>query len=142
MANYANPQTPGMQDFGELVLRSDNGHGYIRVDWYTPDGLPTWGDGRLTILGTEGYIEIRKYTDIAGRAGTDHLFVADGNNVEYIDCSQEPLPYYSRLLYDIEHRTETAMPQAHCFKVMELAIAAQELSTGINTADNPPNATV
>ena len=50
--------------------------GYIRVDWYT-QGLPTWGDGRLVILGTEGYIELRKYVDVAGRAGQDHLFVVD-----------------------------------------------------------------
>lgn len=57
VANYANPDDPGLQDFGEVVLRGDKGHGYIRVDWYTPDALPTWGDGRLTILGTEGYIE-------------------------------------------------------------------------------------
>lgn len=59
--NYANPKTPGLQDFGDILLRSDKGQAYIRVDWFTPDGLPTWGDGRLTILGTEGYIELRKY---------------------------------------------------------------------------------
>ena len=68
-----------MQDFGEATLRSEHAHGYVRVDWYTPQGLPTWGDGRLVILGTEGYIELRKYVDIAGRPGRDHLFVVDGS---------------------------------------------------------------
>lgn len=125
VANYANPQTPGLEDFGELVLRSENGHGYIRVDWYTPDGLPTWGDGRLKILGTEGYIELRKYVDIAGRSGTDHLYLVTGNKVEYIDCSSDARPYYRHLVDDIRDRTETAMPQSHCFKVMELALEAQ-----------------
>lgn len=126
MANYRNHETPGLQDFGELVLRSDQGHGYVRVDWYTPDGLPTWGDGRLMILGTVGYIELRKYVDIAGRAGTNHLFVVNADAPRHIDCSGQPLPYYSQLLHDIEHRTETAMAQAHCFKVMELALQAQD----------------
>lgn len=129
VANYANPSHPGLQDFGEIVLRSDQGHGYIRVDWYTPDGLPTWGDGRLQILGTEGFIELRKYVDLAGRSGSNHLFVTDQAGVEYIDCSAEPLPYYSQLLHDIEYRTETAMRQEHCFKVMELAILAQQQAT-------------
>ena len=68
VANYANPETPGLEDFGEILLRSDKGHGYIRVDWFTPDGLPTWGDGRFKILGTKGYIELRKYVDIEGAA--------------------------------------------------------------------------
>ena len=125
VANYQNHATPGLQDFGELVLRSDRGHGYVRVDWYTPDGLPTWGDGRLLILGSEGYIELRKYVDIGGRSGTNHLFMVNDAAPEYMDCSNQPLPYYAALLHDIEHRSETAMPQAHCFKVMELALQAQ-----------------
>jgi len=131
IANYNNHQTPGLQDFGEISLRSDQGHGYIRVDWYTPDGLPTWGDGRLMILGTEGYIELRKYIDINGNKGTNHLFIVNEARPEYIDCSAEPLPYYEQLLHDIQNRTETAMPQAHCFKVMELAIKAQRQATDL-----------
>ena len=131
VANYTNHETPGLRDFGELVLRSDQGHGYIRVDWYTPDGLPTWGDGRLNILGTEGYIELRKYVDIAGRDGTNHLLIVNDEAPRYFDCAKEPLPYYEQLLHDILHRTETAMPQAHCFKVMELAIKAQQQATDL-----------
>jgi predicted dehydrogenase len=125
VANYANPQTPELEDFGEILLRSERANGYIRVDWYTPDGLPTWGDGRLLILGTQGYIELRKYVDIAGRAGTDHLFLVNDRETRYIDCANAPLPYYERLLGDIFARTETAMPQTHCFKVCELALRAQ-----------------
>jgi predicted dehydrogenase len=125
VANYANPETPGLEDFGEVLLRSEHGHGYIRVDWYTPDGLPTWGDGRLKILGTEGYIELRKYVDIAGRPGTGHLFVVNGDKVEYMDCASDERPYYRQLVNDIRDRTETAMAQSHCFKVMELALEAQ-----------------
>ena len=125
VANYANPENPEFEDFGEILLRSGHASGYIRIDWYTPDGLPTWGDGRCTILGTEGYIELRKYVDIAGRDGTDHLFLVDDRETRYVDCSTAPLPYYERLIADVFERTETAMPQAHCFKVCELALAAQ-----------------
>lgn len=125
VGNFANPETPGLQDFGEVLLRSDRAQGYIRVDWFTPDGLPTWGDGRLTILGSEGYIELRKYVDIAGRSGTDHLFLVNGDRCEYIDASDSPLPYFANLMADIQKRTETAMTQEHCFKVMDLALQAQ-----------------
>lgn len=129
IGNFANPGDPGLQDFGEILLRSDRGSGYIRVDWYTPDALPNWGDGRFTILGTEGYIELRKYVDPAGRDGTDHLFLVNGTRCEHIDCSGMPLTYFDNLVHDIRNRTETAMPQAHCFKVMELALTAQAQAT-------------
>lgn len=126
IGNFASPKDLGFEDFGEIVIRGDNGgQGYIRVDWFTPGGLPTWGDGRLTILGTEGTIELRKYVDIAGRPGTDHLFLVNGTRCEYIDASAAPLPYFENLASDIRNRTDTAMSQRHCLKVMELAISAQ-----------------
>jgi predicted dehydrogenase len=126
VANYSHPESPRMQDFGEAVLRTDNAHAYIRVDWYTPQGLPTWGDGRLIILGTEGYIELRKYVDIAGRPGGEHLIVVDSSGTEYIDCSDLPLTYYPDLVSDVINRTETACPQDHTYEVMRLAILAQQ----------------
>jgi predicted dehydrogenase len=126
--NVANPNHPAFEDFGEIVLRGDRGHGYIRVDWFTPDALPTWGDGRLTILGTEGYIELRKYVDIAGRPGKDHLFLVNGRRCEHIDCSDVKLRYFGQLAADIRDRTETAMPQEHAFRVTALALSAQKIA--------------
>lgn len=126
VGNVANPDDPGLEDFGEILLQGENGRGYIRVDWFTPDGLPTWGDGRLTILGTEGYIELRKYVDIAGRSGTDHLFLVNDTCCKYIDASDTPLSYFGDFCTDIKNRSETAMTQDHCLKIMELAITAQE----------------
>ena len=130
VANYANETDPGLQDFGELSLRSDHASGYIRVDWYTPDALPNWGDGRLTLLGTDGYIELRKYVDVGGRAGTDHVVLVNGTRCETIDATRAGLPYFGRLVHDIAHRTETAMTQTHCFTVMELALRAQTMAEG------------
>ena len=130
VGNYASPGDPGLQDFGQIALESDRGHGYIRVDWYTPDALPTWGDGRLTILGTEGTIELRKYVDVGGAPGTDHLILVNGTRCEKIACADAGMPYFARLAADLRDRTETAMPQAHAFKVMELAIRAQMIAEG------------
>ena len=128
VANHANPDDPGLQDFGELSLRSPHASGYIRVDWYTPDALPNWGDGRLTLLGTDGYIELRKYVDVAGRDGTDSLVLVNGTRCETIDARGAGLPYFERLAQDIALRSETAMTQAHCFRVMDLALQAQKMA--------------
>ena len=119
-------QYPAFEDFGDMMLRGDRGAGYIRVDWFTPDGLATWGDGRLTILGTEGYIEVRKNVDIAGRPGGNHLFLVDRKETRYVDCREVPLPYGEQLVSDVINRTETAMPQAHCFLATELVLKAQK----------------
>jgi predicted dehydrogenase len=128
VANRNHPDRPGLQDVGDMHLKTPGTTGYVRVDWFTPDGLPTWGDGRLTLLGTEGYIEVRKYIDIAGRPGKDHLFLVDKQGVQHIDCSDVELPYGRQLVADIRNRTETAMSQEHCFKAMELALTAQKLA--------------
>ena len=129
VGNFANPDTPGLQDFGEMLLRSDSAQGYIRVDWYTPQGLPTWGDGRLMILGTEGYIEMRKYIDLEGRPGGNHLFVVDQNGTEYVDCSDVELTYSADVVRDIKENTRTAAPQEHTFEVTRLALLAQQNAT-------------
>ncbi|MFN0124510.1 MAG: Gfo/Idh/MocA family protein, partial [Blastocatellia bacterium] len=124
--NVHHPQYPGFEDFGDAMLRGNGGVGYLRVDWFTPDGLPTWGDTRLTVLGTEGYIEVRKNIDIAGRPGANHLFLTDKKGVQYIESKDTPLLYGPRLIDDILNRTETAMSQQHCFLAMELALRAQK----------------
>ncbi len=126
VANVHNPQYPTFEDFGDMMLRGDKGAGYVRVDWFTPDGLATWGDGRLTILGTEGFIEVRKNIDIAGRQGPSHLFLVDQKETRYIDCREVALPFGEQIVADVLNRTETAMPQQHCFLATELVLKAQK----------------
>jgi predicted dehydrogenase len=126
VGNVHYPQYPDFEDFGDMMLRGDSGTGYVRVDWFTPDGLSTWGDGRLTILGTEGFIEIRKNVDIAGRPGESHLFIVDQKDTRYIDCANVDLPYGRLLVDDVLNRTETAMPQAQCYLATELVLKAQQ----------------
>jgi predicted dehydrogenase len=126
--NRSNPQTPELQDFGEMLVRTTDVTGYIRVDWFTPKGLPVWGDGRLTILGDKGYLELRKYIDLDGAPGSDHLFLVDDKGVQRIDCANVERPYARQLIADIRDRTETAMPQARCFGAAELALTAQAMA--------------
>lgn len=126
VGNVHHPEYPGLEDFGDVMLRGDGGSGYVRVDWFTPDGLATWGDGRLTVLGTDGYIELRKYVDIGGRPGGNHLFLVDQKETRYVDCSDQVLPYGKNLVDDVLNRTETAMPQEHCFLAMQLALEAEK----------------
>jgi len=128
VANRTHPEYPGLQDVGDIHIKGPTATGYVRVDWFTPAGLGTWGDGRLTIVGSEGYIELRKYIDIGGRAGTDHLFLVDAKGTHRIDCSSVDMPYGRQLIADVLNRTETAMPQARCYKAMELALTAQQLA--------------
>jgi predicted dehydrogenase len=129
VANFDNPETPELEDFGQMVLASDRATGYIRVDWFTPDKLPTWGDGRLFLVGTEGTIELRKYVDVAGRPGGDHLFIVDKDGVRHVDCSTTKITYGEQLRDDVNNRTETAMPQAHCFMATEIALRAEADAT-------------
>jgi predicted dehydrogenase len=126
VGNLNHPQYPQFEDFGDTMVRGDGGVGYIRVDWFTPDGLKSWGDGRLTIMGTEGFIELRKNVDIAGRDGGNHLFLVNNNDTKYVDCSKTELPYGRQLVDDVINRTETAMSQEHCFLATELALRAQK----------------
>jgi predicted dehydrogenase len=125
IGNLAHPEHPDLEDFGDALVRGDGGSGYFRVDWFNPDGLASWGDGRVTILGTDGFIEVRKNIDIAGRPGSGHLFVVDQHSTEYIDCTNVDMPYGRQLLDDVRNRTQTAMPQAHAFLAAELALRCE-----------------
>ena len=105
--NVAYPQYPKFEDFGDMVMSGNGGTGYVRVDWYTPDGLPTWGDGRLFVLGTEGYIELRKYINVAsGLEGGNHLYIVDKKQARYIDCKNVQLPFGPQFVTDIVNRTQ------------------------------------
>jgi predicted dehydrogenase len=126
--NVAHPQYPEFEDFGDMVAVGNGGTGYIRVDWFTPDGLGVWGDGRLFLLGTEGYIELRKYADIAGRPGGNHLFLVDKKGVRFVDCSNVVLPFGPQFVSDILHRTETAQNQEEALLTAELVLTAQKLA--------------
>jgi len=125
IANVNHPQHPKFQDFGDMMLRGDRGFGYVRLDWFTPKGLGTWGDGRLFVLGTEGYIELRKYIDVAVKKAGNNLFLVDQKESRYIDCNNLTLPFGPQFVSDIVNRTHTAQDQTQCLLAAELVIKAQ-----------------
>jgi predicted dehydrogenase len=127
VGNYHHPDKPELEDFGEANLIGNNGAtNYIRVDWFTPDGLRTWGDGRMIILGTEGYIELRKYIDITRDGGGDHVFLVDQKGEHHIPVAgQVGFRFFGELILDCLNRTEKAMTQDHIFKAAELCLSAQ-----------------
>ena len=128
--NLAHPQYPKFEDFGDMMIAGNGGTGYVRVDWYTPEGLGTWGDGRLFILGTDGYIELRKNINIASElSGGNHLYIVDQKRARYIDCKEVPLPFGPQFVADIVNRTETAQNQEQALLAAELVLTAQKNAT-------------
>jgi predicted dehydrogenase len=127
-ANFNNPKFPELEDFGEASLTADNGaSGYYRVDWFTPDGLRNWGDGRTFIFGTKGTIELRKYIEPAAENPEgDQLYLVDDKGEHRISCAGKiGYPFFGQLILDCLNRTEEAMTQEHAFKAAELCLKAQ-----------------
>lgn len=133
VANYNNKQHPELEDFGDATLVADNGAtGYMRVDWFTPDGLGTWGDGRTILLGTEGYIELRKYTDVGRAKEGDQVYLVDKKGEHHFPVKGKVgYPYFGQLILDCLNRTENAMTQEHAFKAAELCLVAQNQATRV-----------
>ncbi len=127
VANYNHKEYPELQDFGDATLLGDNGAtNYFRVDWFTPDGLSTWGDGRTIILGTKGYIELRKYVDVARDPSGDHVYLVNDDGEQHLHVKGKVgYPYFGRLILDCLNRTENAMTQEHAFHAAELCLNAQ-----------------
>jgi predicted dehydrogenase len=134
---YFGTEPTGFEDFAEMTLQTPSVRGYARVDWFTADGLPSWGDGRLFVLGTEGTIEVRKNVDIAGRAGEDHVFLVDKTSTRHIPCGDKKVTYFEDFISDIASRTTSSVPQSHVFTVCRLALEAQARATRF-VAENRP----
>jgi predicted dehydrogenase len=127
VANYQNHEHPDFDDFGDATLVANNGATfYFRVDWFTPRGLGAWGDGRTIVIGTDGYLELRKYLDVARDAVGDHVYLVDHQGERHLAVhGQIGFPFFGQLILDCLNRTELAMPQKHTFLAAELALQAQ-----------------
>lgn len=127
VANYSHKDYPELEDYGDATLLADNGAScYFRVDWFTPDGLGAWGDGRTFILGTDGYMELRKYLDVGRDNEGDQLYLVDHQGEKHIrTAGKVGFPFFGRLIRDCLDGTDTAMTQEHAFKAAELALKAQ-----------------
>lgn len=130
VANFNNPDKPGLEDFGEALLTADNGASfYCRMDWFTPDGSPVWGDGRTFVVGTEGTLEVRKYMDPCRQAPDSRIFLTNGETQQEIECFENVgFPFFGELILDSLNRTDNAMTQEHAFKAAELSMKSQAMA--------------
>lgn len=138
VGNFAHPEHPGLEDFGDCSLTGANGAaGYFRVDWFTPAGLGSWGDGRVVLLGTRGFIELRKYIDLA-RGGGDQVYLVDDDGEHHFSVAgQVGYPFFGQLVLDCLERTERSMTQDHIFKAAELCVIAEAGAERAAPADRP-----
>ncbi|NLK05238.1 MAG: Gfo/Idh/MocA family oxidoreductase [Spirochaetales bacterium] len=140
IANYHNPDHPEFQDYGQCVLVGETGATcYFRVDWFTPDGMGAWGDGRMFIVGTKASVEIRKYLDVAGSRQGDHVYFVDAQGEHHIQAyGKLGFPFFGAMILDCIQGTEHAITQRHTLLAMELAITAQQNATNLTVANRMP----
>ncbi|MEJ0084970.1 MAG: Gfo/Idh/MocA family oxidoreductase [Pseudomonadota bacterium] len=137
VGNFTRPDHPEFEDFGEVLLHGESASGYLRVDWLTPDGQPYSSDSRFTVLGTEGVVEVRKYVDLCGQPGTDHLLLVRGDQIERIDCSAVPIRYFTDIADDVRERSTSAERPGHSYLVTELALRAGQTAVRLGHLANP-----
>lgn len=124
--NMNHPEHPELEDFGEASLQLDTGaSAYCRIDWFNPKASRTWGDGRTFVLGTDGYLEIRKYINVGREDGGNRIYLVNHEVEQEIDCSGAGFPFFGRYILDVLNGTEAAMTQEHAFKAAELSMLAQ-----------------
>ena len=134
--NRANADKPGLEDVGQASLILDNGvQCFSRVNWFTPDGMRGWGDGRSFITGTKGCIEIRKYFDFGRSNDGDLIILADSEGEREIRVAgQVGFPFFGQFILDCLHRTENAMTQHHAFQAARLSLEAQAIADAARRA--------
>lgn len=128
VGNYRWRQHPEFEDFGDATLVGDGGATqYFRVDWLTPDGLGSWsGDGRTFILGTDGYLELRRNIDITRSRERDHVFLVNHEGERYFHPQDEVgYPFFGEWIEDCLKRTEHALAMEHMFKAAQLGLVAE-----------------
>lgn len=128
VGNLRHKEHPELEDFGDATFVTDNGIPcYVNVDWFTPDGLRTWGDGRIIVIGAKGYIELRKYIDVASENTPDHVILVDDKAEHHYKVNGKiGFPFFGAMILDCINGTENAIGQEHVFRAIELAIEAEE----------------
>lgn len=127
LRNVCHAQYDGFFDFGESLIVGDSGAtGYIMVDWFTPDGLSSWGDCRAFISGTSGSLEVRKYLDIA--SGPNGILLLCDNEKEQKISVKDSIgfPFFGRLIQACLGVRPFDFDTSWCVNAMKLAIEASE----------------
>lgn len=128
--NRANLDKPGFEDVGQACLILDNGvQCFSRVNWFTPDAMRGWGDGRTFITGTKGVMEIRKYFDFGCSDLGDTIILANDEGEQLMNVNGTVgFPYFGQMILDCLNRTENSGSQAHIFAAARLSLEAQAIA--------------
>ena len=126
MKNFANPEHPEFFDYGDCMLEGDSGAScFFKVDWFTPDGMGAWGDGRTFVTGTDGCIEIRKYIDVGRSPDADHVYFTDAEGEHLIEAhGKYGFPYFGNIILDCINNTDFAIEPEKTLEAMRIAIEA------------------
>ena len=139
VGNLHHPQTPEFEDFGDAMLTgSKGGTGYIRADWFTPEGLPTFGDIRQQLITTEAYVEHRKTLDIGdagGGRGGKLIVTRNNRGPEIVDLSGMRMSFFEDLTRDVEQGTETAIPFDLSYKASRAILELQAHAVRLGPLD-------
>lgn len=80
------PEYPTFYDAAAVqVLLKDNTIAQLYADWHTPEASKTYGDGRIFVVGTEGYAELRLSGDPLITDETLMLFVTHEKEYERVE---------------------------------------------------------
>jgi len=127
IANFAHPQYPTFEDYGDAMLIGENGAtNYFRVDWFNPNSAVNVQGGGQILLGTKGFIDRRRHFDPATGKSMGELFMAnDQGEIGFEIAGKVGFPFFGELILDVLNRTENAMTQSHMLKAAELSVQAQ-----------------
>jgi predicted dehydrogenase len=127
VGNLYHPEKPEFQDFGDASFSGSGGTtGYLRVDWFTPKGLPSWGDVKQQLITTNAYVEHRKNLDIGDPEYKKKLIVTrEDKETEIIDLGGRKAPFFERLTKDVEEGTDKAIPFELGYKASKAIIELQ-----------------
>ncbi len=118
VASRGNPRASGPAGRGRhRASASPRATGYVRVDWFTPEGPRRLGRRAPHHPGDRGLyrapqIHRRRWASPA----SDHLFLVDQKGTQHARLFGVGLPYGRQLIADVLNRTETAMPQARALQ--------------------------
>jgi predicted dehydrogenase len=128
VGNFATPQHPAFEDFGDVSFEGDGGTaGYARVDWLTPDALPTWGDIRQFLVGTEGTLEIRSTINLGSEDPKPVLLLTTRSGApERVDVSDVDAAWAPRLVADIQDGVNRLTPHEETFAALRTVLLMQK----------------
>jgi len=108
----------------------------VRVDWFTPDALPTWGDIRQLLVGTEGTLEIRSTISMGSADAKPALFLTTRSSPpEQVDAEDVDTAWAPQLVADIREGVNRLMPHVETFPALHAVLEMQREAERIGPQD-------